>query len=85
MKYWEVNGRDIEHVADLATGRRPVLAGLPPAHPQFEGWEWELDERGRIVSSFYGSRYELHFHPLDRARITRWGREQSGGDVADEI
>ena len=84
MKYWEINSRDIERVEDLATGPRPVLVGLPPAHPQLEGWDWVLDEKGRIVSSFYGSRYELHVDPVVRERMTQ-RRSASLGGVADGV
>ncbi len=72
-EYWRRNGRDLERVEDLLRGPEPVLPGLPPAHPHFAGWEWVLDrESGEIVSSFYGSRYELHFHPRDVARREEW-------------
>lgn len=84
-KYWERNGRDIERVEDLAMGPDRVLAGLPPAHPEFAGWEWELDAEGRIVSSYYGSRYEIHIHPLDLERRRQWSSETSGGRAGDEI
>jgi hypothetical protein len=67
------SGRDIAAVEELVRGPARVLSGLPPAHPHFPGFRWELDEAtGRIVSSFYGSRYELHIHPFDRARRERW-------------
>jgi len=76
------SGRDIGAVEELVRGPARVLAGLPPAHPHFAGFRWELDpETGRIVSSFYGSRYELHVHPFDRARRERWRQldaERSG-------
>jgi hypothetical protein len=72
-------GRDIAAVEDLVRGPRRVLAALPPAHPHFEGFGWQLDPgSGTIVSSFYRRRYELHVHPLDRARRERW-RESAAG------
>ena len=85
MKYWEANGRDIERVEDLAVGSGRVLVDLPPAHPQFEGWEWALDTNGRIVSSYYGSRYELHIHPLDRERRKKWRSRLRESDARNEI
>jgi len=81
VRYWEVNGRDIERVEDLITGPKRVLEALPPGHPQLQGWEWELDKEGRIVSAYYGSRYELHLHPLDRERIRRWSTDRSTDEV----
>jgi hypothetical protein len=71
-EYKKRNGRDIERVEDLATGPSPVLRRLPR---ELHGWEWELDEEGRIVSSYYGRRYELNFHETDQARRKAW-REQ---------
>ncbi len=69
-------------MADLARGSVPVLSSLPAAHPHFTSFAWELaPESGEIVSSFYGSRYRMHEHRLDRARRERWERErqQEGG------
>ena len=66
-------GRDIAAVEDLASGPDHLLSALPPAHPHFGGFAWELDPETRaIVSSFYGARYALHIHPFDRARRERW-------------
>lgn len=57
--YQQRFGRDIEAVEDLVRGPQAVLRELPP---ELHGWEWVLDaESGRIVSSYYGRRYELHF------------------------
>ncbi len=71
--YSERHGRDIASVEDLAGGPGAPLATLPPAHPHFPGFRWEIDEEsGQIVSSYYGNRYELHVHPIDRARQERW-------------
>lgn len=64
--YRRRHGRDIERVGDLVRGPDPVLERLPP---EPHGGEWVIDEgSGRIVSSFYGHRYEPQFHPADRAR-----------------
>lgn len=58
------HGRDIRRVEELTDGRDPVLRELPP---ELHGWEWVLDpESGRIVSSWYGSRYEPFVHPAVR-------------------
>lgn len=68
----ERNGRDLREPSELWQGPRRVLREMPPAHPHFEGFEWVIDPAsGEIVSSFYGSRYRLHFHPEDEARRAR--------------
>jgi hypothetical protein len=79
-EYRHRTGRDVAAVADLVLGARPVLAALPPAHPHFPGFVWRLDpDSGRIVSSFYGRRYELHIHPFNRARRDEW-RTRAGDE-----
>ncbi len=81
-EYRRRRGRDIVPLADLTRGSGPVLSSLPAAHPHFASFAWELaPESGEIVSSFYGSRYRMHEHGLDRARRERWERErrQEGG------
>ena len=78
--YRRRNGRDVAAVEDLARGPGRVLAELPPAHPHFAGFVWTLDPESRaIVSSFYASRYQVHVHPLDRARRESWRSQQVGG------
>ena len=72
-EYRRRSGRDISAVEDLVRGPYRVLGALPPAHPHHAGFAWQLDpESGAIESSFYGSRYELHLHPFDRARRESW-------------
>lgn len=81
-EYLRRNGRDIRRVSDLLQGPNPVLEQLPRAQLYLDGFEWMLDpESGEIVSSFYGSRYELHVTASDRARQARWRnlREPVGG------
>lgn len=80
IEYWKRNGRDIERVEDLLAGARPVLRVLPRPHPHFSGFHWQLDENGQIVSSFYGSRYQLHLHDRDDARRRRWRAQVGGGE-----
>jgi hypothetical protein len=75
-------GRDILAPAELWQGPLRVLREMPPPHPHFPGFAWELDaESGEIVSSFYGSRYRLHFHALDLEERARW-RERAGAAPA---
>jgi hypothetical protein len=57
-EYQRRRGRDIERVEDLLAGPDPVLQKLPE---ELHGWEWVVDGRtGRIVSSFYGARYQVY-------------------------
>jgi len=56
-------GRDIARVEELVEGRDAVLKELPP---ELHGWEWVIEPGpGRIVSSWYGRRYE----PLVQASV----------------
>lgn len=62
-------GRDITRVEELLEPPDPVLAELPP---EVHGWEWVLDpESGRIVSSWYKGRYELHIHAREQPHRDR--------------
>jgi hypothetical protein len=79
-EYRRRRGRDIARVEDLLAGPHPVLAALPKAHPWLDAFHWTLDDEGQIVSSFYGSRYQLHIHGADRARREQW-RAQSEGSA----
>jgi hypothetical protein len=73
LAFWRRRGRDIETVEELLSGPRPILAQLPPAHPVFPGFRWQLDpQSGEIVSSFYGSRYQLHLQEAERRRQEEW-------------
>ncbi len=84
LEFWRRRGRDIESVEELLAGPAPVLAELPSAHPIFAGFRWQIDPRsGEIVSSFYGSRYELHLQEAERRRQAEWRvRDWSGGSEA---
>jgi hypothetical protein len=67
-EYKRRNGKDIETVDDLVSGESPLLHELPP-HPGGEGG-WTISKNnGRIVSSVYLVRYELHGQ--ERARFMR--------------
>jgi len=72
-EYWRRHGKDIESVEDLRRGPEAILPQLPAAHPKFDFSEWVLDETsGQIVSSYYGTRYELHSTSRDAERRERW-------------
>ncbi|MCS5636960.1 MAG: hypothetical protein NZ990_10615 [Myxococcota bacterium] len=83
----ERNGRDIEGVIELVGGVSPVLDSLPSAEPSAlppglrRGSQWQLEpESGRIVSTYYGKRYQLHMGVSDRARAENWAREGEAGE-----
>ena len=66
----ERSGRDIARVEDLASGREAVISELPP---ELHGFKWEMDPRdGRIVSSYYGHRYEVNFQDRRTAAAGRF-------------
>jgi len=76
-------GRDIVEVIELVEGPSPVLETLPAAIPSSlpaslrRGSEWRLDpENGRIFSTYYGKRYQLHIARSDRERAERWAEER---------
>jgi hypothetical protein len=76
VEYQRRFGHDVSAVDDLARGPQPVLRALPP---ELHGWEWVLDaESGRIVSSYYGRRYELHFQGAERPFAAAAGSEEQG-------
>jgi tetratricopeptide (TPR) repeat protein len=78
--YLKLHGKDIESVQDLADGEDAVLDRIPPPWPASlpkplirPEYRWELDpQTDRFVSSYYGHRYELTFHPDDRKRREDW-------------
>ncbi|UCE86445.1 MAG: hypothetical protein JSU66_01525 [Deltaproteobacteria bacterium] len=71
--YRERFGRDIETIGDLVRGPDPVREALPP---EPHGWEWILKgKKRRLVSSYYGHRYEPQFHRTERKRRKHWRAE----------
>ena len=90
--YRERQGQDIETVESLLEGPNPVLVGFPSPEPDSlpaalsRGSRWLLDEKeGEIVSSFYGSRYRLHFDATSRAKANGWAAaRQQGASPVEE-
>ena len=64
--YRALTGRDIEQVEDLVTGPHRVIEQLPDPEPEAipaslrRGSVWTI-EGDRIVSSYLGARYEVHY------------------------
>ncbi|MCH2184568.1 hypothetical protein MK280_01715 [Myxococcota bacterium] len=84
--YRERRGQDIENVESLREGPNPVLVGFPSPEPDSlppalsRGSRWMLDEKeDEIVSSFYGSRYRLHFDATSRAKANGWAAARKEG------
>lgn len=76
--YVELWGEDIEFVEQLILGSRAVLAKLPAPEPSSlpaqlrRGSKWVIDEEdGRIESTYFGRRYEVHVDPTNRSRRKR--------------
>ena len=64
-----------------------MLERLPSAEPDgmpaslARGSVWELNKKDdRIESTYIGGRYEIHFHPRDRARIETWNQASDSSD-----
>jgi len=88
-RFREREGRDIEAVGELIGGGALGLAALPPAEPSSlpaalrRGSDWTLDpESHRIVSTYYGKRYQLHVPTSDRERAERWAEEKKVREAA---
>jgi hypothetical protein len=77
VAFWKQHGRDISSVDELYAGPLRLLERVPAPHPHLQGFSWSIDEKsGKIVSSFYGSRYRLHLQDADRERQREWGAQQ---------
>lgn len=75
--YQQLSGYDIFSVGDLIRGKHRVLQKLPSPEPDSmpaslrRGSVWELDREGRIVSTYLGARYEVHYSGIDSAVFAR--------------
>ena len=91
VAYVRLSGRDIGSVGDLIREPWRVLEKLPNPEPESlppslsRGSIWDFDDAGRIVSTYYGTRYEVHYSGHDRAVFARDGfGATEGGDAPDE-
>ncbi len=89
--YRRLSGTDIESVEDLVRGAHPVLDRLPSPEPDAippslsRGSVWMLDpDTDRIVSSYLGARYEVHFSAADRLARKRERYEAATARDGDE-
>jgi tetratricopeptide (TPR) repeat protein len=83
--YESLAGRDISSPGDLIRGPHRVLEKLPNPEPDAmpsslsQGSIWEIDpQTGRIVSSYLGRRYEVHYADFDRKRLKAWRDAKDG-------
>jgi len=88
--FQKLNGRDIMNVEELVSGPHPVLPGFPNPEPDSlpeplsRGSVWKLDfETDQIMSTYYDTRYELHFSGFEHERAKEWKREREERGVAD--
>ena len=79
----KLHGQDITRVEDLVSGPNPILNGLPSPEPESlpaslsRGSVWKLDfATDEIVSTYYGTRYRLHFSPWERAKAEQWAADR---------
>ncbi len=86
--YAALTGRDITSVEELARGAHRVLERLPSPEPDAippslsRGSTWTIDPKtGRIVSSYLGGRYEVHFADAGRADLADWREAGASGSA----
>lgn len=77
--YKQLTGQDITSVDQLIRGPHRMLEKLPSPEPDAipkalsRGSVWKLDRKtGKIVSSYLGRRYEVHYSGADRKRLEEW-------------
>ncbi len=86
--YRALSGKDIEDVNDLVDAPHRMISALPNPEPESlpeslrRGSRWKIDrETNRIVSSYLGGRYEVHYTGTDQERLKSWGKR---AEVSDE-
>ena len=84
--YLQRNHRDIRSVLDLVRGEGAVMESLPPAEPSAlpaalrRGSQWQIDpETSKVVSTYYGRRYVLNMHTVDKQRSDAWRIQREQG------
>ncbi len=87
--YRALAGRDIERVEDLVRGAFRVIERLPDPEPDAipdplrRGSVWRIDGE-RIVSSYVGSRYEVHYSHYGGHEGALYGESAPSADVGVE-
>lgn len=88
--YVKLAGHDVERVEDLTNGATRVIEKLPRPFPDSlpaaaaRQAEWVIGKDGRVVSTYYGTRYEVHYSASGGGVVTR-GTEHDGAEApADE-
>ena len=77
----------VRNIRELVRGPHRVLERLPSAEPDSippslsRGSRWRIDRKsGRIVSSYLGHRYEVHYSGADLKTL----RKQKGSTESEE-
>ncbi len=85
--YRERTGHDITAVEDLVRSPHRMLEKLPSPEPDAipasfsRGSVWKIDPKtDRIVSSYLGRRYEVHYSKFDKERLEAWKQARGGAD-----
>ncbi|MFK7894270.1 MAG: hypothetical protein AB8G23_00445 [Myxococcota bacterium] len=90
--YQALVGRDIDRIEDLIEAPHRMISVLPNPEPDSmpeslrRGSRWEIDPKtDRIISSYLGSRYEVHFSGGDEVRLgkTFWNSDSDEVSKAD--
>jgi tetratricopeptide (TPR) repeat protein len=83
--YRKLAGHDLRRVEDLIRPPFRMLEKLPSPEPDAipaslaRGSKWKIDRKTkRIVSSYLGRRYEVHYSKADRARVEAWKQARTG-------
>lgn len=86
--YKALTGKDIQKVEDLVEAPHRMISVLPSPEPESlpaslrRGSRWEIDPKtDRIISSYIGGRYEVHYTGTDTERLNSWGK---GNEVGHE-
>ncbi len=83
----QLTGRDIRNIRELVRGPHRVLEGLPSPEPDgippslSRGSRWRINRKtGRIVSSYLGHRYEVHYSGADLKALRKKSESTESGE-----
>lgn len=89
--YVKLAGRDIDRVEELTEGSTRVIEKLPRPYPDALPHtaaldaEWVIGEDGRIFSTYYGARYEVHYSAPGGEIVTRDAEQPAPGKHSSQI
>jgi hypothetical protein len=83
--YKALVGKDIDRIRDLVEEPHRMISVLPNPEPESlpeslrRGSRWKLDPKtNRIISTYIGGRYEIHYSGTDQKRLEAWGKRAKG-------